>query len=67
MGLMAVPRVAPRAGASPAPTIYGWASHSCMVGATLAVALQAGRGQFLPGRGQTPPLPYTVGRPIRVW
>ncbi len=58
MGLMAVPRVAPRAGASPAPTIYGWASHSCMVGATLAVALQAGRGYhirlgvpFVYGRG----------------
>ena len=39
-------RAAPRAGASPAPTIHGWAFRSCIVGATLAVALEAGRGQF---------------------
>jgi hypothetical protein len=32
--------LASRAGASPAPTLDGWASHSCMVGATLAVALE---------------------------
>ncbi len=46
MGSMDVPRAAPRAGASPAPTIDEWASCACMGGATLAVALEGGRGQF---------------------
>ncbi|TME08543.1 MAG: hypothetical protein E6I80_09760 [Chloroflexi bacterium] len=44
-GAMACPRAAPRAGASPAPTIHGWALRSCIVGLTLAVNLGAGRGQ----------------------
>jgi hypothetical protein len=42
MGSMAASRAPPRAGASPAPTIHGWAFRSCIVGATLAVALEAG-------------------------
>ena len=45
MGSMAASRAAPRAGASPAPTIHGWALRSCIVGLTLAVNLGAGRGQ----------------------
>jgi len=32
-------------GTSPAPTILDWAARSCMVGATLAVALQPGRSR----------------------
>ena len=43
MGSMAASRAAPRAGASPAPTIYGWALRSCIVGLTLAVNLGAAR------------------------
>ena len=36
----------PVEGARRAPTIHGWAFRSCIVGATLAVALEAARGQF---------------------
>ena len=44
MGSMAASRAAPGAGASPAPTLHGWALRSCIVGLTLAVNLGVGRG-----------------------
>ena len=72
MGSMAASRAAPRAGASPAPTIYGWALRSCIVGLTLAVNLGAPKWDQwprlapLPERGQAPPLLYTVGHSVRV-